>query len=117
VEFVGLADMEIPFKGFRRPPTEALDVVFKDAVVSSMLCCWAVARVAFVVLLALVLEALPHLVDVLVSQRVPLCVRNRGARGGWGSRIKRARSADTGHAACDLTRSCDYDFDTCVVIV
>jgi hypothetical protein len=77
--------MKIPLEGFRRPPTEALDVVFKGAVVSGMLCCSparAVAGVAFMVLVAIVLEALPHLVDVLVSRE---------------SAIVCSESADTGH--------------------
>jgi hypothetical protein len=70
VEFVSLADMKIPLKGFRRPPTEALDVVFEDTVISGMLCCppaRAVAGVSFVVLVAIILEALSHLINILVS--------------------------------------------------
>jgi hypothetical protein len=69
VELVSLADVEIPLEGFRRPSTEALDVVFKDAVISGVLCCstaGAVAKVAFVILV--ILEACPHLVDVFVTR-------------------------------------------------
>ena len=71
MEFVSLAYVEVPLEGFRRPTTEALDVVFEDAVVSGMLCCStarAVAGVAFVVLVAIVLEAPSHLVDIFVSR-------------------------------------------------
>jgi hypothetical protein len=43
---------------------------WEDAVVSTMLCCStarAVAGVAFVIFVTIVLEALPHLVDIFVS--------------------------------------------------
>ena len=37
--FVGLAYVEVSLEGFRKPPAEALDVIFEDAVVSGMLYC------------------------------------------------------------------------------
>ena len=71
MELVSLADVEISLEGFGRPPTEALNIVFKDTIVSRVLCCSAagtVAGVAFIILVAVVLKALPHLVDVFVTR-------------------------------------------------
>ena len=65
MEFVGLAYVEVPLEGFRRPTTEALDVVLEDAVVGGMLCCSTARAMAGV---AIVLETPPHLIYIFVSR-------------------------------------------------